>query len=193
MTSTIFAKTKQFRSQILVTAFFLGIAGFTILLLVILIPNISHLRQTKGDTIPRWKCVEIFTGDRIRVESHDGESHQVHILGISCPPTNRSAAAQAASERLGLPETEAVKRGQVSQKTLYAWINKRLALLLPSLTQEDEEWLEAYVRVGGVDVGRRMLLGGQAYALDTPHGLLAEYQEYEAKAQKEKKGLWRDP
>jgi endonuclease YncB( thermonuclease family) len=193
MTVTRFAKFKQFRGQILVTAFFLGIAGFTILLLVILIPNISHLRQTEGDTIARWKCMEVLAGDRIRVESHEGESHRIHVLGISCPPTNRSASAQAAVDRLGLPEIEVVKRGQVAQKTLYAWINKRLAFLLPGETQEDEEWLEAYVRVGGVDVGRQMLLHGQAYALDTPHRLLTEYKEYESKAKTKKIGLWRDP
>jgi len=186
---------KQFRGQILVTLFFLGIAGFTVLLLVVLIPNISHLRQTKGDSIPRWKCMEIVSGDRIRVESHEGETRSIQVLGIRCPPTNRSAAAQTAVDRLGLPEAEVVKRGQIAQKTLYAWINKRLAFLVPGDDSpvESEEWLEAYVRVGGVDVGRQMLLHGQAYAVDTPHDLLKEYKEYESVAKEEKIGLWRDP
>ena len=187
------SKWKEFRGQILVTTFFLGIAGLTIALLAILIPNINHLRETKGDTIPRWKCTKILAGDRIVMARHDGETRFVHVAGIRSPPTNRTELTQAAVARLELTQAEVIKRGMVAQKTLYAWINKRKAFLIPLEEQNDPEWLEAYVRVGGVDVGRRQLLYGQAYALETKHELSTEYQQYEAKAKKEKIGIWRDP
>jgi endonuclease YncB( thermonuclease family) len=179
------------RSQILVTLFFSGLILFTLALLAIIVPRVQHLRRTSGDDIPHWLVIEVVAGDLIRVES-GGTNRLVHVYGIGCPPLEANARFREAQLRLGLPDHELLQRGLLARNTLSTWIYRRQAQVLTQAAPKDHPY-EAYVRVSGVDVGKKMVENGQAYALEIPHQHLEYYQSLEAAARKRAIGIWRAP
>ena len=179
------------RGRILITLFFAAIILATFLLSRFLAPRLEHLRRTSGDDIPQWTVEEILAGDVIRVR-HKDTSKLVHVCGVACPPPEPTAGFRQAQERLGLPDHALLERARIARNTLSAWIfRKQAQVLTQRAAAEGPE--DAYVRVSGIDVGRTMLEGGQAYVLDVTHPLLDDYRELEARARTEGIGIWRAP
>ena len=64
---------------------------------------------------------------------------------------------------------------------------------LPEFAQPGDDADRGYVSVFGVDVGRKLLQGGQAMASREPHPRLEEYLACEAEAKAKARGIWRTP
>lgn len=185
---TDFSPQRDRAGRIGVTVFFVVLALLCFSGTYLLVPVIRATYDGGGDVIPRWRCVEVLAGDLIRV-AEDDTTHLVRIAGIRCPPPERGPELAEVMAELNMREADLLKKGQIAQKTLYAWINRRRARL--DVVSEDGELLTAFVYVGGVDLGRKMLQNGQAYVTSLEHQRRDRYLELQQKAQDRSIGLWR--
>jgi endonuclease YncB( thermonuclease family) len=181
---------KQVRAgRIGLTLFFVVLALLCLSGTYLFVPVIRATYDGGGDIIPRWRCIEVLAGDTIRVT--DGQStNLVYVAGIRSPPPERGKKLDEAVDELKMRDLDLLKKGQVAQKSLYAWINRRRARLAV-VEQLEPGVMTAFVYVGGVDLGRKLLENGQAYVLLLDHPQLARYQDLEAEAQRKSIGLWR--
>ena len=114
----------------------------------------------------------------------------VWVRGIDCPPTARGTALDQVMNQLGMREEDLIRKGQLAQKTLTAWIFRRKARLDHIEPMANGE-VTADVVVGGIDVARKMLQNGQAFVTDTPHDRLDEFRALEQEARTREIGIWR--
>ena len=88
---------------------------------------------------------------------------------------------------------ELLVRAQISQKSLTTWIYRRTVRVMPApdVPSIHPDAMEAYVEISGVDVGKKMLLNGQAYLAEGVHARETEYRGYAEEAKTAAIGLWR--
>jgi endonuclease YncB( thermonuclease family) len=159
----------------------------------------SHLVETRerlGTWTPGAICRDVLSGDRILLVDESGTTNLVQVLGIEAPPVASGQALTDFARRVGRREDFVLQQGQTAHSTLRVWINRRhVKTTVPEgfETAEANGAILAYASRQGVDIGRKMLQGGQAVALDIPHPRLEEYRQYEAEAQAAGAGLWRAP
>lgn len=182
------------RSRILITLFFVAIVALTMALTYGIAPRIQRLRVVDSDRIPLWTCIEVVSGDTIRVEKDD-EIVRIHLAGIGCPPPERGPELDAEVGRLNIPTDELLEKSRIARDSLFTWINRRSALLdiVDDIAPTSADATEAYVQVGGVDLGKKILQHGQGYALDIPHPQRDDYKRYEEQARASEFGFWRVP
>lgn len=159
----------------------------------------SHLTQTRerlDDWSPGAICREVLAGDRILLVDEAGATNILQVLGIQAPPSEPGPALTEFARQVGRREDFVLQQGRSAQATVQVWLNRRhIRLDTPEgFEAPDEEGvIRAYASRQGVDIGRKMLQGGQAVAVDMPHPRLEEYRRYEAEAQAAGAGLWRNP
>jgi endonuclease YncB( thermonuclease family) len=183
------SSTRTRRGRIGITVFFLLLVLGSLAGTRYFAPRLQRVQSDHAVAMPVWKCLEVPTGDRITVS--DGTvTNLVHVRGIASPPTQRGRELDAVCAHLGMREEDVIRKGQLAGKALRTWIYRRKALLAERTENADGTWT-AYVAVGGVDVGRKMLQNGQAYALDEGHPRMEGYRADEAEARQREIGIWR--
>ena len=182
-------QAKQRRGRIIITVFFLGLLTVCFAGTRLLVPQLRTVRAESAHEMPVWKCIEIFAGNHLRA-TDDSVTNRIWVRGIDCPPTARGSELDKVAASLGMREEDLIRKGQLAQKTLTAWIYRRRARLDNIQTMDNGD-VTADVIVGGVDVARKMLQNGQAYVIDTPHERLEEMRAYEKEARNKEIGIWR--
>lgn len=185
--SDLQARTR--RGRIGITVFFLVLFAASLAGTRYLAPRLQRVQQDNAGVMPVWKCLEVPAGDHITV-SDGTTTNRVYVRGIGTPPTSRGEALDEVCATLGMREEDVIRKGQLSGKALRTWIYRRKARLDDRVVNDDGTWT-AYVAVGGVDVGRKMLQNGQAYVLDVEHPRLEAYRAYEREAKSRETGIWR--
>lgn len=119
--------------------------------------------------------IKAFDGDSMVLRNSRGKTVQVRLVGIDAPEKNQ-AHGQAARERLeSLLNAEPIEAKAVKRDGHGRWI--------------------AQLSVGGRDIGHTMLVEGHAwyfrrYRADLTVSARARYEEAEAVAREERRGLW---
>ena len=119
--------------------------------------------------------IKAFDGDSLLLKNSRGKTVQVRLVGIDAPEKNQ-AHGQAARERLeSLLNAEEIEAKAVKRDGHGRWI--------------------AQLSVGGKDIGQTMILEGHAwyfrrYRTDLTVSARSRYEEAEAVAREERRGLW---
>lgn len=186
--------TGRGRARVYITVFFVVLAGISLGFTVGIAPMLKGVQQDASSKIPHWSCVGIPAGDMLEIESLT-TTRVVRLHGIVCPPREEGAALSAMVDVLNFPEDELMHQGEMARNTVAAWIYKRRLDVewLPEFDTPDDGESRGYVSVFGVDVGRKMLQGGQAMALREEHPRGDAYLTYEAEAREKGRGIWRKP
>lgn len=182
------------RAKVYITIFFLVLAGLCLGFTVGIAPMLKGVQEDAASKIPHWTCEEVLTGDTLRIKSLE-TSRVVRIHGIVCPPREEGPALTAMAMELGFPDDKLQHQGDMARNALSVWIYKRRLDVewLPETPVAEPDATAGYVSVFGVDVGRKMLRGGQAMALREGHARRDEYVKYEAEAREKGLGIWRTP
>ena len=183
------ASRKQLKSRILVTAFLVGSAALCALLTFGIVPRVEHLRVDAGDTIPRWKIVGVPAGDRLALEL-EGQTNIFQLAGVQCPAPDADSRQPTVARHLDLSDEETVARGVVARKTMMAWLYRRNARL--ERFDDSTSPPLAFIHVGGIDVGRKMIQNGQAFTTELEHPYREAYLRLEARAKEDRIGIWRE-
>lgn len=177
------------RGRIGITLFFIGLFAVCLGGTRYLAPRLQRVQAENTEIMPVWKCLEVPAGNRITVS--DGTvTNRVVVRGIACPPTQRGAELDAVGNQLGMREEDLIRKGQLASNALRTWIYRRKARLEDREVNDDGSWT-AFVAVGGVDVGRKMLEHGQAFVVEKPHDRLESYRQLEEEARRQEIGIWR--
>jgi endonuclease YncB( thermonuclease family) len=185
-------RKKRLRAKIYITIFFLVLAGLCLGFTVGIAPTLKGVQANAASKIPHWTCEEVLSGDTVRIKSLT-TSQVVRIRGIVAPPREEGPALAEMARTLDFPEQDLLHQGEMARNALSVWIYKR---------RLDVEWLEdaretgpdvatGYISVFGVDVGRKMLQGGQAMAVREDHPRREAYAGYEEEARARERGIWR--
>jgi len=119
----------------------------------------------------------------------------VRLIGIQAPPMQNGPEVAAFADRVGIdaetllgPRSVTKKHyGQIARDALKVYIYKqRVRLTFPDPAKPDEVHAEA----NNVDLGMVVLQHGQATVLPVEHEFTKEYQGFEAKAKRQRLGLW---
>jgi micrococcal nuclease len=143
---------------------------------------------------PAARCLRVLDGDTIRIE-WQGRNEDVRMLGIDCPETKRSRKLQEQAQKLGI-EPDALQRyGEIARKTTENWLLNRDVHIIfagDDVRRDSFGRLLAYVEQQGIDIGERLLLGGNAMLAEYDvHPRNETYRLFEAEARRDKKGIWR--
>jgi micrococcal nuclease len=141
------------------------------------------------------RCVGVLDGDTVRVE-WQGNTEEIRLLGIDCPETRQGKKLQEQAQRRHLKADFVMRYGQIASGTTENWLlNRNLRIVFPSGKVERDSFgrLLAYVEQQGVDIGERLLLGGNAFLWDDVHPRQESYQLFMAEAKRQKKGIWGQP
>ncbi len=139
------------------------------------------------------KCIGVLDGDTIKVE-WNGNIENVRILGIDCPETKKNSRFKQQLKKMGIKEIELITYGKIAKKTSKNWLfNFNVRLVFPSDDVKRNSFgrLLAYVEQQGVDIGERLLLGGNAMLAEWEHPRWKTYELFQKEAIKNKKGIWR--
>lgn len=139
------------------------------------------------------QCIKVLDGDTIRV-LWQGTEEDVRILGIDCPETRNGKKLTEQSQTLHLKKEYVLNYGKIAKKTTSSWLlNRDVSLVFPNDEVKRDSFgrLLCYVEDQGVDIGERLLAGGNAFLWDSEHPRRDTYQLLETEAQRQKKGVWR--
>ena len=144
--------------------------------------------------MPLANCIKVLDGDTIRVEWL-GQIEDVRILGIDCPETRRGNKLNRQVKRTQMEQDFVKNYGEIAKKVSTNWLlNQQVRLVFPDDKVERDSFgrLLAYVEQRGVDIGERLILGGNTFLWDAVHPRQETYLLFEAEAKKLKKGIWRN-
>jgi len=119
----------------------------------------------------------------------------VRLIGIQAPPMQDGPGVAAFAERVGIdaqtllsPRSVTKKHyGEIARDALKVYIYKqRIRLSFPDPAKPDE----AHAEANNVDLGMVVLQHGQATVLPVEHEFTEEYRGFEAKAKRQRLGLW---
>ncbi len=148
--------------------------------------------ETAAPDPNRVECVEVVDGDTIRV-LRNGKKVDVRILGIDCPETRRGSKLSRQAERAELDTDQMLRYGEIAHRTTRNWLKGRtVTLVFPDgeIRRGSFGRLLAYVEQEGVDIGERLLLGGNAFASGEEHPRQQPYRLFEEEARQKGKGFW---
>lgn len=138
-------------------------------------------------------CVSVLDGDTIRVMWNQTEE-DIRLLGIDCPETKNSRKLQEQASKLHLKKEYVLQYGEIARKTTESWLlNRDIHIVFPSdeVSRDAFGRLLAYVEQQGVDVGERLLRGGNAFLWEEPHPREETYRLLADDAKRQNKGIWR--
>jgi micrococcal nuclease len=156
-------------------------------------PKAAAPASVEEPTSDLARCIKVLDGDTVRVRWR-GLKEDVRILGIDCPETRRGKKLTEQARSLHLDPDFVLRYGEIAKKTTSSWLlNRSVTLVFPNDEVQRDAFgrLLAYVEEQGVDVGARLLAGGNAFLWDSVHPRRETYLLLEADARKQKKGAWR--
>ena len=168
----------------LVIIFYSVIFGGTALVTAYSVQSSYHKRHIQGEFFPHLVCTGIIDPVTLEAEKHDVVT-PVHFYGVDRP-----------SDHLDLLNgLDAEKEDRISIHTLQAYTFKRRIRFhsidgLPALDAQGRQ--QGYVELYGVDVGKKLIENGQAFAGSEEHPRKDLYLRMEAKARDARKGVWRN-
>lgn len=131
-----------------------------------------------GSYTKRGVATRVIDGDTLVVDFDRGPSERVRLIGIDTPETGQCYGARATLRARAIAAgRRVVVRGDPTQR-----VRDRYGRLL------------GYVGIrGGVDLGRRLILGGygKVYVYERPFERVSSYREAQRVARRESRGLWR--
>lgn len=119
----------------------------------------------------------------------------VRLIGIQAPPMQDGPEVAAFAQQVGIdaqtllgPRSVTKKHyGEIARDALKVYIYKqRIRLSFPDPARPDH----AHAEANNVDLGMVVLQHGQAAALPVEHEFAEEYRTFEAKAKRQRLGLW---
>jgi len=140
------------------------------------------------------KCIRVLDGDTIEV-IWLGNTERVRILGIDAPETRRGRSLTSQADLLKMDPEFLLRYGNISTKIVENWLlNRPVRLIFPGDEVKRDSFgrLLCYVEQQGLDIGERMLLGGNAIIYESQHPRMETYQLFQAEAQKQRRGIWRN-
>ncbi len=143
---------------------------------------------------PLALCTRVIDGDTIVVEWM-GNEERVRILGIDAPETRRTRSLRAQAELLNMDIEFLLQYGDVATRTVEMWLlDRQVRLIFPEdqILRDNFGRLLCYVELQGTDIGERLLLGGNAIVYDAEHPREEAYRLFQAEAQKQRRGIWRN-
>ena len=162
-------------------------AGLILLTLITVQISVKHPKTKafrQGDLMPLAKCTGFLAGNRLEVIFR-GEEEILELLGVVSPAD--PGAPLAASRD---PQHEE----RVAIGVLQGWIyKKQLVLSFPDEEppRNEKGHLVSYAELYGVDVGKKLVEEGQAFAANTPHARSELYLEMQRQARERSVGVWR--
>ncbi|MBU0676567.1 MAG: hypothetical protein KJ626_00490 [Verrucomicrobia bacterium] len=158
-----------------VPLFYLGLTVGTLVLCWAALRNPQVQKLRAGEYYPKTRCAGIIDGRTILISEGDAE-REVKLLGVLLPSEAN-------------PDSDSSAADETAKRTLTAWIYKKPVKII---SQHPDTASEAYVEVFAVDIGRKLLQGGQLTASREPHPLLEEYRACEEEAREAHLGIWRN-
>lgn len=150
--------------------------------------------KATDDSVPLALCTRVLDGDTVEVEWM-GNTEHVRILGIDAPETRRTSSLRSQAERLEMDPEFLLQYGDVAKKTVEMWLlDRRVRLVFPDdeVLRDSFGRLLAYVELQETDIGERLLLGGNAIVYEAEHPREEAYLLFQAEAQKQQRGIWRN-
>lgn len=155
----------------------------------------SQMAETDEDGWPLALCTRVIDGDTLVVQWM-GNEERVRVLGIDAPETRRTRALQAQAELLNMEPDFLLQYGAVATRTVEMWLlNRQVRLVFPEegqVLRDSFGRLLCYVELQGTDIGERLLLGGNAFVYEAPHPREEAYKAFQAEAQRQRRGIWRN-
>lgn len=147
------------------------------------------------DGWPLALCTRVIDGDTIVVQWM-GNEERVRILGIDAPETRRTRGLRAQAELLNMDADFLLQYGDIATRTVEMWLlNRQVRLIFPEeeqILRDSFGRLLCYVELQGTDIGERLLRGGNAFVYEAPHPREEAYQAFQAEAQRQRRGIWRN-
>ncbi len=148
-----------------------------LLLLVVLLALVAVPPAVAGSFTKRGTVERVIDGDTLVLRTRGGDEERVRLIGIDTPEVGSCYAARATQRARSLAGgARVVVTGDPTQAT-----RDRYGRLL------------GYVGLpGGIDLGRRLVLGGfgKVYVYDRPFRRLTRYRQAEGTARRLGRGLW---
>lgn len=143
-----------------------------------------HKRHIQGEFFPHLRCIGIIDPVTLETEKHD-RTGSVQFLGV-LRPSQRTELLNGLDPH---------REDQIARHTLQAYLFKRRVRFHP--VEDTAEPAPGSLRVGyvelyGIDVGKKLIENGQAFAAEIDHPRKDLYLRMEAKARKARKGVWRN-
>jgi hypothetical protein len=143
-----------------------------------------HKRHIQGEFFPHLVCTGILDPVTLKTEKLE-KAGSVQFLGVLRPSDRRDL----------LNGLDPQKEDRIARHTLQAYTFKRRIRFHPA-----EEGTEpkpggpqvGYVELYGVDVGKKLIENGQAFAADIDHPRKALYLRMQEKARTAHHGVWRN-
>lgn len=161
---------------------------------------IGHRSQPGGyitkaeEGFPYAICTRVIDGDTIEVEWM-GQAERVRILGIDAPETRRTRSLREQAELLQMEPDFLLRYGGIATQIVENWLlDRSVRLVFPEdeVLRDNFGRLLCYVELHGTDIGERLLLGGNAIVYDAPHPREEAYRLFQAEAQNQRRGIWRN-
>jgi len=181
------------QSRILVTVFLVVLVGFCLLFTFGLSPWLQRAAERSDAFAMLGKCMEVASGDVMRIRQ-DGEERWVRLVGVEAPLMEGNPALAEQAARREVDPAWLAQQGRVTRNTLSAWIHRRnlhITYPLGDNARDDQGRYWVYAEVAGIDIARKLLQGGQMYAVDTEHPRRDIYFAHEQEAREKEIGIWR--
>ncbi len=158
------------------------------------IKPVEYAVQEEEDGFPPALCTRVIDGDTIVVEWM-GNKERVRVLGIDTPETRRTRGLREQAELLDMDPEFLLQYGDIATKAVENFVlNRKVRLIFPEdeVRRDNFGRLLCYVEIQGMDIGERLLLWGHAIVYDAPHPREEAYLLFQAEAQKQRRGIWRN-
>lgn len=153
-----------------------------------------------SDDVDGWPLAlvtRVIDGDTIIVDWM-GQQERVRILGIDAPETRRTRTFHEQVRQLGIDEEFLLAYANIATQVVENWLKDRKVRLVfggaeGEIIRDAFGRLLAYVELDGVDIGERLLLGGNAIVYeDNEHPRIDTYRLFQEEARRKRRGIWRN-
>lgn len=171
-----------------------GIMLFGGLIIGYMIKPTEYVQPEEDGSMPLALCTRVLDGDTMEMEWM-GNTERVRVLGIDAPETRRTRTLRAQAELLAMDPEFLLQYGDIATKTVENFVlDRKVRLVFPEeeVLRDSFGRLLCYVELQGTDIGERLLLWGNAIVYEAPHPREEAYKLFQAEAQKQRRGIWRN-
>jgi len=184
---------KRRRGRIIVTIFLAS----TVLASLAITTWVTHdpkmISLASGELVPHIKCKEVLDGRTLLIE-FPGSTQTVRMAGLELPSGLYDQRLNEQAVRYGCQRDSITVQAGIAKKVLLGWVKRHRVSIIHPYDEErydDEGHLLAYVTAFGLDVGRKLIQGGQVFASTEEHPYAEQYAQFQREAQDKQVGVWR--